>query len=186
MFGSILGIVGIAAIIFLVFFILIYNKLIRIRTLVSEAWSGIDVQLKRRYDLIPNLIATVKGYSEHESSTLEKVTQMRTVAMGASTVNEKIKAEAGLSGALRSLFAVAESYPDLKASQNFSDLQKELSNIEEQLQLARRYYNAVVRDFNTSIQVFPSSIVAGILQYKNQPFFEVGSNDEREAPKVKF
>ena len=106
--------------------------------------------------------------------------------MGAGTVNEKIKAEAGLSGALKSLFAVAESYPDLKASQNFADLQKELSNIEEQLQLARRYYNAVVRDFNTSIQVFPNNIVAGILQYKNQPFFEVGSSDEREAPRVKF
>lgn len=186
MFKSILGSIGIAAIVLLAIFILIYNKLIRLKNLVSEAWSGIDVQLKRRYDLIPNLVATVKGYSEHEATTLTKVTQLRTIAMGASSIDDKIKAENALTGSLKSLFAVAENYPDLKANQNFVHLQKDLSEIEEQLQLARRYYNAVTREYNSSIQTFPNNLVANFLQYKTQPFFEINNDIERQAPKVSF
>ena len=186
MFKSILGSIGIAAIVLLMFFIIIYNKLIRIKNLVSEAWSGIDVQLKRRYDVIPNLVATVKGYSEHESNVLTKVTQLRTIAMGAHSAEEKIKAETALTSSLKSLFAVAENYPELKANQNFIHLQKDLSTIEEQLQLARRYYNAVAREYNNSIQTFPNNLVANFLNYKSQPFFEINNETERQAPKVSF
>lgn len=186
MFKSILGGIGIAAIVVLMIFILIYNNLIRIKNLVSEAWSGIDIQLKRRYDLIPNLVVTVKGYSEHEATTLTKVTQLRTIAMGTSSIDDKIKAENALSASLKNLFAVAENYPDLKANQNFAHLQKDLSEIEEQLQLARRYYNAVARDYNSSIQTFPNNLVANFLQYKAQPFFEINNDTERQAPKVSF
>jgi len=186
MFKSILGSIGIAAIILLAIFTLIYNKLVRIKNLVNEAWSGIDIQLKRRYDLIPNIVATVKGYSDHEANTLTKVTQLRTIAMGASSIDDKIRAEAALTTSLKSLFAVAENYPDLKASANFTNLQTELSNIEEQLQLARRYYNAVARDYNNSIQVFPNNLVANFLAYQPQPFFEVNHDVERQAPKVSF
>jgi LemA protein len=186
MLKSVLGIIGIIAIILLISFVFIYNKLIRIKTLVGEAWSGISVQLKRRFDLIPNIVETVKGYSGHEASVLEKVTKMRTAAMSAGSIDEKIKADNGLTGALKTLFSVTENYPDLKASQNFANLQKELSNIEEQLQSARRYYNAVVREYNTDIQTFPSNAVANILQYKIQPFFELNAKEERESPKIKF
>lgn len=186
MFKSIIGSIGLAAIMLVMVFIVIYNKLIRIKNLVDEAWSGIDVQLKRRYDLIPNLVATVKGYSEHESATLTKVTQLRTIAMGAGSIDDKIKAENALSNSLKTLFAVAESYPELKASQNFAHLQKDLSNIEEQLQLARRYYNGVVREYNSSIQTFPNNLVANFLQYQARPFFEVNNETERQTPKVSF
>ena len=186
MFKSILGSIGIAAILLLSIFILLYNKLIRIKNLVAEAWSGIDIQLKRRYDLIPNLVATVKGYSDHEAATLTKVTQLRTIAMGATSVNDKIMAEAALTDTLKTLFAVAESYPELKASNNFANLQTELSNIEEQLQLARRYYNGVVREYNSSIQTFPNNLVANFLQYKPEPFFEINNYEERRTPKVSF
>lgn len=186
MFKSILGSIGIGAIILLVILILIYNQLIRIKNLVYEAWSGIDVQLKRRYDLIPNLVATVKGYSEHEAGTLTKITQLRTIAMGATSVEDKIKAETALTNGLRTLFAVAENYPDLKASHNFVNLQTELGNIEEQIQLARRYYNAVTREYNNKIQTFPNNLVANFLQYKPQLYFEINNENERQAPKVSF
>ncbi len=186
MFKTVLGSIGIAAIILLVMFILIYNKLVRIKNLLNESWSGIDIQLKRRYDLIPNLIATVKGYSSHESSTLERITQLRTIAMSATTINEKNIAEHNLSTGLKTLLAVAESYPDLKASHNFANLQTELSNMEEQLQMARRYYNAVTRDYNSAIQTFPNNLVANFLQYKQQVFFEANSDLERQAPRVSF
>lgn len=186
MFKTVLGSIGIVAIVLLVMFILIYNKLVRIKNLMNEAWSGIDIQLKRRYDLIPNLIATVKGYSNHEASTLERVTQLRTIAMSAGTISEKTAAENNLTTGLRSLFAVAENYPDLKASHNFANLQNELSNIEDQLQLARRYYNAVTRDYNSAIAVFPSNLVANFLKYKPQAFFEINDHIERQAPKVSF
>jgi len=186
MFKTVLGSIGIVAIVLLTAFILIYNKLVRIKNLVNEAWSGIDVQLKRRYDLIPNLVATVKGYSSHEANTLERVTQLRTIAMRATSISEKTDAENNLTTSLKSLFAVAENYPDLKASHNFANLQTELSNIEEQLQLARRYYNAVTRDYNSSIQVFPNNLIANFMNYKQQAYFEVNGDTERETPKVSF
>lgn len=186
MFKTVLGSIGIVAIILLVMFILIYNKLVRIKNLLNESWSGIDIQIKRRYDLIPNLIATVKGYSNHEANTLERVTQLRTIAMNAISIKEKNIAEDNLSASLKSLLAVAESYPDLKASHNFANLQTELSNMEEQLQLARRYYNAVTRDYNSTIQTFPNNLVANFLQYKQQVFFETNSDLERHTPKVSF
>lgn len=163
-----------------------YNSFVYLTNLVSEAWSGIDVQLKRRYDLIPNLVETVKGYASHEKNVFEDVAKLRSAAMSATTVQEKAEAEQGLTKALKTLFAVSESYPDLKANQNFLMLQKELSNIEDQIQLARRYYNGVVRDYNTSIRVFPGSIVAGIFNFGPKAFFELESTAERENPQVKF
>lgn len=165
--------------------VVIYNGLIRAKVRVDEAWSDIDVQLKRRYDLIPNLIETVKGYAKHEKEVFEKVTAQRTQAMNATGPAEKEKAENMLSGTLKSLFAVAENYPDLKANQNFLELQKELTDTEDKIQAARRFYNGNVRDFNTKIQVFPNNILAGILGYKNREFFEAEEGD-KEPVKVDF
>lgn len=186
MIKAVLSTIGITTIILLIIFILIYNKLIHIKNLVSEAWSGIDIQLKRRSDLIPNLVATVKGYSTHEANTLEKITQLRTIAISAGSLNEKITAETSLSNNLRTLFAVAENYPDLKASNNFANLQNELSIIEEQLQLSRRYYNAVTRDYNSCITIFPNNLVAKFLKYQHQPFFEITLDSDKQAPKLSF
>lgn len=163
----------------------IYNGLITLRNRVDEAWSDIDVQLKRRYDLIPNLISTVKGYASHEKELLEKVTQARTAAMGAQNPAEKEQAENMLSGTLKSLFAVTESYPDLKANQNFLELQKELSDTENKIQASRRFYNGNVRDFNTKIEVFPSNIIAGMLNFSKREFFEA-EEGEKENVKVEF
>lgn len=163
-----------------------YNRLIKAHALVNEGWSGIDVQLKRRYDLIPNLVATVQGYATHEKSVFETVTKMRTAAMGATTVDSKIQAEAGLSGALKTLFAVAENYPELKANQNFQELQKELSAIENEIQLARRYYNGTARNYNILVQTVPTSIVARLMDFAKAPYFELGSAAEKEAPRVDF
>ncbi|MFA5947404.1 MAG: LemA family protein, partial [Candidatus Gracilibacteria bacterium] len=140
----------------LVIAVSIYNSLIKLKNKCNEAWADIDTQLKRRYDLIPNLVETVKGYASHEAGTLEKVTQARNMAMQAQNVHDKEQAENMLSGALKTIFALAENYPDLKANQNFLDLQKTLTDIEEHIQLSRRYYNATVRDFNTKIEVFPN------------------------------
>ena len=164
----------------------IYNRLVRLNNLVQEAWSGIDIQLKRRSDLIPNLVSTVQGYSQHETNLLTKVTQLRSSALNAESINDQIKAEAGLTGALNTLFAVSENYPDLKANQNFIHLQAELTSIEDQLQLARRYYNATARDFNTSLQTFPSSLVAQYLKYPPAIYFEVSNTGERENPTIKL
>lgn len=163
----------------------LFNTLIRKRNQVSNAWSDIDVQLKRRYDLIPNLVETVKGYKNFEASTLENVTKARTAAMGAGSPDEKAKAENALSGTLKTLFAVAESYPDLKASQNFQQLQTQLSTLENDIQSARRYYNAASRDFNDSLQVFPNNLIAGMFNFKASEFFGV-EESEREPVKVKF
>jgi len=163
----------------------VYNGLITLRNRTDEAWSDIDVQLKRRYDLIPNLVETVKGYATHEKELFEKVTQARTRAMGAQSVEEKGKAENMLSGTLKSLFAVAENYPDLKANQNFLKLQDELSDTENKIQAARRFYNGNVRDFNTKIQVFPNNLIAGMLGFKKYDFFEI-EEGEKEPVKVKF
>ncbi len=169
-----------------IWFVFVYNGLIKLRVRTDEAWSDIDVQLKRRYDLIPNLINTVKGYASHESGLFERVTEARTKAMGATTAAEKGAAENALSGTLKSLFAVAENYPDLKANTNFLELQRELSDTENKIQAARRFYNGNVRDLNTKIQVFPDSIVAGIAGVKQREFFEIEEATERETPKVEF
>jgi len=164
----------------------VYNSLIRLRNRVKEAWSDIDVQLKRRYDLIPNLMETVKGYMKHEEGVLTKVTEARASAMKATGAEEKGKAENMLSDTLKSLFAVAENYPDLKASQNFLQLQDEISDTENKIQASRRFYNGQVRDFNTKIQVFPNNIIAGMLKFTVEKFFAIDKEEERENVKVKF
>lgn len=163
----------------------VYNGLIRLRNRTDEAWSDIDVQLKRRYDLIPNLVETVKGYAKHEKELFENVTQARTRAMGAKGVEEKGKAENMLSGTLKTLFAVAENYPDLKANENFLKLQDELADTENKIQAARRFYNGNVRDFNTKIQIFPNNLIASMLGFKKYDFFEI-EEGEKEPVKVQF
>ncbi len=178
-------IIGLAVVIFL-WLIGIYNGLIRLKNRTNEAWSDIDVQLKRRYNLIPNLVESVKGYAKHERELFEKVTKARTAAMGAQTVKEHGQAENMLAGALKSLFAVAENYPDLKANQNFLELQRELSDTENKIQAARRFYNGNVRDFNIKIQKFPNNLVAGTLGFKKRDFFEVEEAAAREPVKVSF
>jgi len=166
--------------------IAVYNGLITLKNRTDEAWSDIDVQLKRRYDLIPNLVATVKGYATHESATMEKVIQARAAAMGATSTAARAEAENALSSTLKSLFAISENYPDLKASQNFMQLQGDLKDTEDKIQAARRFYNANVRDFNTKIEVFPNNMVATQLKFKKYDFFEIGSPAERETVKVQF
>ncbi len=169
----------------LIFGIALYNSLVQAKILVDEAWSGIDVQLKRRYDLIPNIVETVKGYAKHESSTFEKIAQLRSAAMNTTSINEKGKIEQELSGTLKSLFAIAEAYPELKANENFIKLQDSLSEIENELQGARRYYNGTVRDFNTKIMVFPNNLLAGILGFKAREFF-AAEESEKANVKVDF
>lgn len=163
----------------------VYNGLITLKNRVDEAWSDIDVQLKRRYDLIPNLINTVKGYATHEKEVFEKVTQARTMAMNAGTTEEKAGAENMLSGALKSLFAVSEAYPDLKANQNFLELQRELTDTEDKIQASRRFYNGNVRDFNIKIELFPNNFIAGMLNFAKREFFEAAEG-EKENVKVEF
>jgi LemA protein len=181
----ILVIILAALAIIVLWLIAVYNDLIKSRNRVDEAWSDIDVQLKRRYDLIPNLVATVKAYATHEKEVFEKVTQARSNAMQAQGAEAKGQAENMLSGALKSLFAVAEAYPDLKASTNFLQLQSELTDTEDKIQASRRFYNGNVRDFNTKIQVFPNNLIAGMLGFKKYEFFQIGA-EEKEAPQVKF
>jgi LemA protein len=163
-----------------------YNSLVRLKVQVDNAWADIDVQLKRRYDLIPNLVETVKGYAAHEKGTLEAVISARNRAMTATTPADKAQAENMLSGALKSLFALSEAYPQLRAVESFTALQASLSQIEDAVQNARRYYNAVVRDLNTKIQQFPTNTFANMLGFKLREFFEVTAAAEREAPKVSF
>jgi LemA protein len=179
-------IVGIVVVVAL-WVIAIYNGFIKLVTRAEEAWADIDVQLKRRYDLIPNLIETVKGYASHEAGTLQKVTEARTAAMNATGVEAKGQAENMLSGALKSIFALSENYPDLKANQNFLELQRELSDTENKIQAARRFYNTNVRDLSIAIKTFPKSVVAGWFNFTEKEFFalEEGS-EEREPVKVKF
>jgi LemA protein len=162
-----------------------YNGLISLRNRTDEAWSDIDVQLKRRHDLIPNLVETVKGYAGHEKQLFENVAKARSQAMQAQSPEEHAKAENMLTGTLKSLFAVAENYPELRASENFSKLQDELSDTENKIQAARRFYNGNVRDFNTKIQVFPTNLIANMLGFKDYEFFEIEAM-ERENPEVKF
>ncbi len=162
-----------------------YNGLITLKNRVEEAWSDIDVQLKRRYDLIPNLINTVKGYAAHEKEVFEKVTEARTRAMNAGSTQEKAEAENMLSGTLKSLFAVSENYPELKANQNFLELQRELTDTEDKIMASRRFYNGNVRDYNTKIETFPTNILAGILNFVKREFFEAAVG-EKENVKVEF
>lgn len=178
----IIGIVVVIAI----WLIVTFNRLITLRTRAKEAWSDIDVQLKRRYNLIPNLVETVQGYASHEKEVFQKVTEARTKAMAAGSVGEKAQAENFLSSTLKSLFAVVENYPDLKASQNFLELQRELRDTEDKIQASRRFYNTNVRDLNIKIEVFPASLVARIFKFTKMEFFEVKEAAAREVPKVKF
>lgn len=171
--------------ILVVFVVGIYNGLVRLKNKCEEGWADIDTQLKRRYDLIPNLVETVKGYAGHEAQTLEKVIQARNTALNAKTVQEKEQAENIISGALKTIFALSENYPDLKANQNFMDLQKTLTEIEEHVQLSRRYYNATVRDFNTKIEVFPNNLLANPLGFTKKEFF-MATDEEKQNVKVNF
>ena len=164
----------------------IYNSLITLKNKVDEGWADIDTQLKRRYDLIPNMVEAVKGYAKHEKSTFENVTKARNMAMTATTPEEKAKAENMLTSTLKSLFAVAENYPELKANENFLNLQNTLKEIEEHIQLSRRYYNATVKDFNTKIELFPNNIIAGPFGFKKRQYFEITNEKERENVKVSF
>ena len=166
--------------------ILIYNGLVSLRVRSDEAWADIQTQLKRRHDLIPNLVETVKGYMSHERGVIEKVTELRGTAMGASGPATAGQAEGQLTQALRSLFAVAENYPQLRASENFMNLQQNLGQIEEQLQLSRRYYNAVVRDLNTRIQSFPSNLIASMYGFRPRDFFELETPEEGRPIQVRF
>ena len=169
--------------------ILIYNRLVVLRNRTKEAWADIDVQLKRRYDLIPNLVETVKGYAVHERGVFENVTKARAAAMSAEQTGDPKKvgqAENMLSSTLKSLFAVAENYPDLKASNNFIELQRELCDTEDKIQAARRFYNTNVRDMNTKLESFPINLVASSLKFEKKPFFEIENPEQREAVQVKF
>ena len=163
-----------------------YNSLVQLRVRADSAWSDIDVQLKRRHDLIPNLVETVKGYAAHEKGTFENVARYRSAAMAATSTEDRAQAEGALTQALRGLLAVAEAYPQLQASQQFQSLQNSLSEIENALQNARRYYNAVVRDLNTRIQSFPTNIIAGMFNFGEAQLFQIDNAAERNAPQVKF
>lgn len=169
-----------------IYFISVYNKLVSLRNLVQEGWSSIDVMLKKRHDLIPNLVETVKGYATHERETLDSVIQARTAAQKANSVESKEVAEKNLDKAMFNLMAVAEQYPDLKANANFQQLQAELSTVEGDIEKARRYYNGTVRNNNTTVQSFPSNVVAGMFGFKDATFFELQNAAEREVPSVKF
>ncbi|MCK6462588.1 MAG: LemA family protein [Candidatus Pacebacteria bacterium] len=177
-----LGVLGVVVI----WFIASYNGFVRLVNRVKEAWADIDVQLKRRYDLIPNLVETVKGYAVHEREAFEKVTQARARALGAQTVKEKEDADNMVSSALKSIFAIAEAYPQLRAVESFTKLQDELSDTENKIQAARRFYNTNVRDLNTKIDIFPSSIVARMFNFQKQEFFELEEEAAKEPVKVKF
>ena len=177
----------IGIIILVVLFVVgIYNGLIRKRNRVDEAWADIDVQLKRRHNLIPNLVSSVKGYAKHEKGTLDKVTKARTEAMGAKSPEKKGAAENMLSSTLKTLFAVSENYPDLKANVNFLELQRELSDTEDKIQAARRFYNGNVRDYNTAIQSVPTNIIANMFSFKKRDLFEISDEAVRSVPKVEF
>jgi len=181
-----LAVVGGGVVVIGLWFMLTYNGLVKLRNQVRNAWSQIDVQLKRRYDLIPNLVETVKGYASHERETLEQVVQARQQGIDATSVEEQGRAENMITGALRQLFALSEAYPDLKANQNFLQLQEELASTENKIGFARQYYNDTVQQFNTRQQQFPANMVAGMLGFEASDFFELEEPEAREAPKVEF
>ncbi|HPO04025.1 MAG TPA: LemA family protein [Bacillota bacterium] len=163
-----------------------YNGLVKLRNLVEEAFATMDVYLKKRYDLIPNLVETVKGYAAHEAGTLEKVVQARNMAASAGSMEDRIQGENMLTGALKNLFALAEAYPDLKANTNFMDLQAQLQKVEEDIANSRKYYNATVREYNIKTEVFPYNIIAGLFKFARKPLYEVTEEAERQNVKVKF
>jgi len=179
-------IVGVIVVLLIIFVIGIYNALIRLRNQVDNSWSQIDVQLKRRHDLIPNLVETAKGYMQHERGTFESITKARSQAMGAKSVSEAAKAEGALGEALSKFMLVVENYPDLKANQNFLSVQEELTSTENKISFARQSYNDQVLFFNNKIQMFPSNIIAGMFSFGERDFFELESAAEREVPKVSF
>jgi LemA protein len=181
-----IAIIFIVVAVIILWSVFVYNLFIRDRNLIKEAWSGIDVQLKRRHNLIPNLVESVKGYSKHEKILLEEITKKRSEAAKVESIREKAPAESDLSGMLKNLFIIAENYPDLKASQNFLDLQNQLVEIEDQLQYARRYYNGAIRNYNIRVESFPSNIIAGIFDFKQDNFFEITLATERTTPEIKI
>lgn len=181
-----LAIVGIIILLLIVWLVSSYNGFIRLRNKSEEAFSAMDVSLKKRYDLIPNFVETVKGYAKHESETLEAVIKARNMAVNASTPEQKIANDNALSGTLKSLFALAEGYPDLKANQNFLSLQNQLARIEEEIAGSRRYYNGVVNKYNTKTEMFPGNILAGLFGFRRKPLYEVDSEAERANVKVSF
>ena len=182
-----LVILGVIVVLLAVFLISVYNNLVQLRQRVQNSWAQVDVQLKRRYDLIPNLVGAVKGYAQHEKATLEGVTQARNMAMNAGNIQEQMQAENMLSGALRSLFAVAEAYPELKANTNFMQLQAELTDTESKIAFSRQFYNDTVQKFNTKIELFPTNLVAGMLGFAMVDYFNLqGEPDARQAVKVEF
>ncbi len=176
------------AIIILSFFygVSVYNSLVRKKTEMEEGWSSIDVFLKKRYDLIPNLMETVKGYASHEKELFENITKARNLAQNASSVNEQGQAENALKNSMMNLFAIAENYPELKANQNFSELQNELTSLEEEIEMTRRYYNGTVKENNISIESFPSNIIANMFNFDKGDFFEISNATEREPVKISF
>ncbi|MBQ0118202.1 MAG: LemA family protein [Paludibacteraceae bacterium] len=182
-------IIGAVVVLLIIWVIGLYNRLIQLRNNRENAFANIDVQLKQRYDLVPQLVASVKGYAAHEKELLERVTEARTAAMGASNINEKIAADTKLSSALAGLRVSLEAYPDLKANQNFLQLQGELSDIENKLAASRRFFNSATKELNNAVQVFPSNIVAGMFHFAKEPMFEIAATDRaayEKAPEVKF
>ncbi len=180
------AIIGGILLILIIWVIASYNGFVKLKNSIEEAFSTMDVYLKKRYDLIPNLVETVKGYASHEKDTLERVIAARNAAASATTMEGRIEGENALQGVLKSLFALAEAYPDLKANTNFLELQAELRRMEEEIANSRKYYNAVVKTYNTKREMFPSSIIAGLFHFDKKPLFEVGSEQERENVKVQF
>ncbi len=184
MSGGLIALIIVVAIAILV--VVAYNSLVQLKVRADSAWSDIDVQLKRRHDLIPNLVETVKGYAAHEKGTFENIAKWRSAAMSATAPADRAQAEGQLTMALKSLFAVAEAYPQLRANENFMSLQKSLADIENDVQNSRRYYNAVIRDYNTRIATFPANMLAGMFGFTPRQFFELDSAAERAVPQVKF
>jgi len=179
------AIIGGVILIILLWGISAYNNFVKLRNMVREAFSTMDVYLKKRFDLIPNLVETVKGYAKHEQATLEKVIAARNAAASASTTEERLASENMLTGTLKTLFAVAEAYPDLKANVNFMDLQNQLQSLENEIASSRKYYNAIVRDYNIKTESFPSAIIAGMFGFRREPLFEI-AGEERQNVQVKF
>lgn len=184
--GIVAGVIVLLVIIFFAWYISTFNKLKRLKNLVEEGWATMDVQLKKRYDLIPNLVETVKGYAKHESATLEAVIAARNLAMTATSADAKMAAENALTGTLKSLFALQESYPDLKANSNFMDLQHQLQSVETEIASARRYYNGTVKEYNSNLDYFFTGFVARRMHLESRKYFELDSEEERKAPQVQF
>ncbi|MGE5472633.1 MAG: LemA family protein [Ignavibacteriales bacterium] len=179
-------VISVILILIFIYAILTYNAMVKAKNIFKEAWSGIDVQLKRRFDLVPNLVEVVKGYTSHEKQVLENITAARSQNTSLQNINEVSQSENQITDSIKRLFAVAEAYPDLKASENFMNLHKSLVTIEDELQMARRYYNGTVRDFNTKVETFPSNLIAAIFKFSTQPFFEIELATQRNAPEVKI